>query len=209
MQLIQFLASLATLIAACVAVYGIFKWRAEHRGAKQIDLAEETLELFYRAVDALASIRNPGSFSHETEGVEQAENERAEDFEARRRASIVFKRFQHEQETFSRIHALRYRFMAVFGKDSIKPFDEIFAIVWEIKRSAMSLGRLWARQRFATEEQEAAHRKEVDKYEAIFWSGLPDDPLEARISDCIKDIERRCRHIVEYGVTYRSDAGDA
>ena len=206
MQLIQFLASLATLTAACVAVYGIFKWRAEHRGTKQIDLAEETLELFYRAVDAFANVRNPGSFSHETEDVKQVDNERPEDYEARKRASIVFKRFQQEQETFSRIHALRYRFMAVFGKSAVKPFDEIFAIVWDIKRSAMSLGRLWARQNFATEEQAATHRKELDKHEAIFWSGLPDDPLDARISACIKDIEKQCRQIVEYGVTYRSAA---
>jgi hypothetical protein len=207
MHLIEFLAHLATLTAACVAVYGVHAWRTEHRGTKQIDLAEETLALFYQADDAIKYIRNPGSYSSETDDVKQGDSESEREFLARKNASIVFKRFQDHNETFSKIHALRYRFLATFGKDATRPFDELNEINWEIKRSAMRLARLWSRNYLHDPEQIASHRAEIDKYEAVFWTGFDDDPLEPRIAACIKNIEATCRGIIEYGAEYRAAAG--
>lgn len=202
MQIIQFLANMATLVAACVAVYGIHKWRAEHRGAKQIDLAEETLASFYNAQDALAYVRNIAGFSSETEGVVRGEHESEKDYNARKNAAVVFKRFQDQHEVFSKLHALRYRFMATFGKSAAKPFDELNEIVWDVKRAAMRLGRLWARDYFATEEQANKHQEELQQYESIFWAGFDPDPLLPRINACVSTMESTCRAIIEHGLHF-------
>ena len=56
--LLEYLSQSAIIIASITAIYGINAWRREYRGKKDIDLAEETLALFYKAKDAISAIRN-------------------------------------------------------------------------------------------------------------------------------------------------------
>ena len=132
METIAILKELSLLIGIWVAIYGIDSWRREHKGKRQMELAEETLALFYEARDVIAYIRNIFSYSSETEGIEKGENESEERFEARKQASVVFKRYNERQELFNKIHAMRYRFMAQIGKEKAKPFEELRKIVNEI-----------------------------------------------------------------------------
>jgi hypothetical protein len=197
METIAILKELSLLIGIWVAIYGIDSWRREHKGKRQMELAEETLALFYEARDVIAYIRNIVSYSSETESIKQGENESKERYEARKQASIVFKRYNEKQELFNKIHAMRYRFMAQIGKEKAEPFEELRKIVNEIFISARMLSQLWARHHFRTQEQEDKYYKSIEKYEAIFYEGIEEeDPIIPRLNKLVNEIETTCNAII-------------
>lgn len=185
------------LIGIWVAIYGIDSWRREHAGKRQIELAEETLALFYEAQDVIAQIRHSISWANETAGIERGEQESDEDFKARKSASIVFTRYNEHQELFNKIYSLRYRFMAQIGKEEAVPFDELRAIVQEIFFAARMLAKLWARANFGSNIEYERHLEQIQKYEDIFWDGLSDeDPINKKLAKTIKKIEATCNKAI-------------
>jgi len=197
METVAILKEISLLIGIWVAIYGIDSWRREHKGKRQIELAEETLALFYEARDVIAYIRSIFSYSSETEDIARGENETDERYEARKRASIVFKRYNANQELFNKIHAMRYRFMAQIGKEKAEPFDELRKIVNEILVSARMLSQLWSRHHFRTQEQEDKHYESIERHEAIFYQGIDEeDPIIPRLNKLISEIEITCNAII-------------
>lgn len=197
MDWIQILQQVSILIGIWVAIYGIDAWRREHVGKRQLELAEDTLALFYEAADAVRHMRHPASFGHETEDVVRSERETDAQFQARKNASVVFHRYNNHQEIFNKIHASRYRFMAQIGKDKSEPFIELRKIINEINLSARMLARLWARDHFRTDEQWERHQEQINKHEAVFWEGLEEeDPINPKLEKVIKDIEIICQSII-------------
>ena len=197
METVAILKEISLLIGIWVAIYGIDSWRREHKGKRQMELAEETLSLFYEARDVIAYIRNIFSYSTETEGIARGENETKERYEARKQASIVFKRYNENQELFNKIHAMRYRFMAQIGKEQAEPFEELRKIVNEIFVSARMLSQLWSRRHFRTQEQEDKHYKSIERHEAIFYEGIEEeDPIIPRLNKLVSEIEITCKAII-------------
>jgi hypothetical protein len=197
MHWIELLKQLSILIAIWVAIYGLDSWRREHTGKRQIELAEDTLALFYEAVDAIRHMRHPFSLSDETQVVVRAENESDEEYDARKNASIVFKRYNDHNELFNKLHAMRYRFMAQIGREKAKPFDELRSIVNQITVSARILARLWPRKYFPTEENRKKHFENVQKYENIFWDSMAeDDPINPKLNKLISEIESTCQNVI-------------
>jgi hypothetical protein len=196
MPSLELLNQVSTLIAIWVAIYGIDSWRREHRGTRQIELAEETLALFYEAADAIRYIRNPSSTSSETDEIVRAERESEPQFQARKQASIVFRRYQDRQELFNKLHSMRYRFMSQIGKDEARPFDDLWSVVGDIRLAAMMLTRLWAQNYFRTPEQAEKYHEQVSQYEAVFWAGFPQDTIEPRVSALVVAMEITCKGVI-------------
>jgi hypothetical protein len=193
----EILRDLSIVIACGTAIYGIDSWRREHRGKKQIELAEQTLAAFYEASDAIRSIRNPISFGGETKDIERAPGESDAKYEARKRANLVFVRYQHHQELFNKIHSMRYQFMAQFGRESAEPFDELRKTVNRIFSAARMLAILWAREHFRNDEQLEKHWEQIGTHEAIFYDGLADeDPINIEIDSITSRIEATCKAII-------------
>ncbi len=189
---------ISLLIGIWVAIHGINSWRREHVGKRRLELAEDTLSLFYEASDAIKYLRHPMSFSHETEDVERQPDESEGEFKARRNAFVVLHRYNKHQALFNRLHASRYRFMAQIGKEKSAPFDDIREIINEILASARILARLWARGHFQSDEQKIQHRALLDKYEGIFWEGMIDnDPITPRLESAISNMEEICQSVIE------------
>ena len=65
MDWIEIIKQISILFGIGVAIYGIDAWRREHVGKRQLELAEDTLALFYEAADAIKHIRHPASFGQE------------------------------------------------------------------------------------------------------------------------------------------------
>lgn len=191
-----FIRDISILIGIWVAIYGIDSWRREFQGKRQIELAEETLALFYEASDAISHIRNPLGFSNEFESVEKDQNETDAQFNSRKQASIVFYRYNKHNELFSRLHSMRYRFIAAFGKKKASPFDEIHKVVNEIVLAARMLGRMWAREYFPDDKSREDHRLLVEKHEAVFWFQGAEDKIASRVDTIIDEIETTCREII-------------
>lgn len=191
------LKQIGILVAAWVAVYGIDSWRREHAGKRRIELAEDSLALFYEAADAIKHIRHPASYSSETAAVERGDNESDAAYEGRKKASVVFVRYNQYKELFGKLYAMRYRFMAQIGKAEAKPFDDLHLIVNEITSAARALATLWVRNQFRTDQQWEQHQKLVENYEAIFWEGLTDeDPINPKVAAVIAEIEATCQSVI-------------
>ena len=197
MEILITIKELSLLIGIWVAIYGIDSWRREHTGKRQIELAEETLALFYEARDAIANIRHPVSWGSEDNDIERGESESDKDYEARKRANIVFSRYKEHQELFNKIHSMRYRFMAQIGKDESVPFDELRGLVNKIFISARMLARLWARDHFRTDDAHEKHWNDIEKHEAVFWDGMSeDDPINGKLDETIKKMESTCNKVI-------------
>ncbi len=197
MDWLQFFRDISILIGTWIAIYGINSWRREHTGKRRLELAEDTLALFYEARDAISHMRSPFSFASESEGIEQGEHESPKSWEARKNASVILKRYNQHQELFNKIHAMRYRFMAQIGKSEAEPFEALRRIINEMTSSAHMLATLWARDHFRDDEDLEKHFESVKKYEAIFWGGLKEkDPITPRLDALIEEIERTCSRII-------------
>lgn len=199
----QIVASLTTCVAmlltAVVAIYGITSWRREFRGKRQIDLAEEALSLFYEAREVITSARSCLGFGYEGRTREPEAEETPAQKKARDAAYVIFERLQPHEELFSKLHAMRYRFMAQFGLGSAKPFDELKKIRNEIFSAARRLARLWAEDVSHFDEKRLnAHYEKTQKYESIFWDTYDEvaDPINPRLDKVVSEIESICRPVI-------------
>ena len=174
MDVLGTMRDLFILGTAVIAIYGIDSWRRESRSKKQIELAEETLTLFYEAEDAIKVIRYPGSYGSEGSTRKSSPCEDLKQKEARDRAYVLIGKYLRHKELFNRIHAMRYRFMAQFGKESAKPFDELHKLVRGLLLSAKRLAEIWANDTSnIPQEAREEHDYRREQYEAIFWHKCP------------------------------------
>lgn len=194
----EFLRDVSILGAALVGAYAIDAWRREHIGKRRIDLAEETLALFYEAREAISYIRSPVSFEHERQHIVRPEGESDAQYQARRNASVAFYRYEQRQDVFNRLYAMRYRFIAHFGQEESKPFDDLWQVRGRVLVSARSLARYWGQEHFRTERHWEDFAKRVQRHEAVFWSDHEDpDEIAAEVDVAVETIDDTCRGIID------------
>jgi len=201
MCLLQIIYQIAAILANGAVILGVYialnSWRNEYFGKKKIELAENTLILFYKASDIIHFLRHPLAYESETEKIKINEKESKEEYRARKNASVLLYRYNQHSDLFNEIHATRYRFMVQFGKDKIKPFDDLRKITVDLIASAKTLAMLWPIKQFSTEEKREDHIKNVKKYEAIFWEGRQkNDQINKRLDEVISQIEQICYKII-------------
>jgi hypothetical protein len=195
----EIIENVGLIVASITAIYGINAWKREFRGKKKYELAEEVLAQFYDCRDRLREIRSP--FSHNEEGSSRKKDpkEREEDTELLNRAYVVFERYQKYQETFNKLFALRYRFMALFGKEAAQPIEDFRIALNEVFISAQRLPNYWRRQGRVpmSDEQFKDHLKGMHKYEGIFWGTFSDkDEFNTKIEGIVSQIEATCSQII-------------
>ena len=191
--------NVSIILASLFAIYGLDAWRREHVGIRRIELAEEVLALFYQARDAIESMRSPFSFGSEGQSRKPSENESVEEKQALDQAYVLIERYNKHSELFSRIHALRYKFMALLGQDAAQPFDELNKIVNELIFSSHQMARR-AKQPLRQFRTEAEEQRDWDRYlktDRVYYAGGDDDPIAPRVNQTINSIEKTCRHIIE------------
>src|SRR5262245_8878987 len=133
----------AAAIGVWIAIKGINRWRAETIGKLRIELAEGTLAEFYEARDIIQAARSPlirlGEGS--TRELEDWEKAAPPDYNPRDRDALYAsaERLEKRSEFFAKLNARRYRFIAHFGPEAAKPFDEIRRVHDEIIQGAHNL----------------------------------------------------------------------
>ena len=65
MEFSETLKNISLIIASGTVIFGINAWRREFIGRRKIELAEETLVLFFEARDVVSWIRSPMGFAGE------------------------------------------------------------------------------------------------------------------------------------------------
>ena len=190
----------ASLAASAAVIHGVTTWRREYIGKKRLDLAEEVLALFYEATDAIADIRSP--FGYEGEGTtrKSTPNETPEEKSINDRAYVTIERYAKRHDLFSRLHSLRYRYMAQFGKDSAKPFDDLAAIIRDILATSRVIPHYWRQQglrQWNDPEEFQRHLQQLRKFEQIIWYMGPErDIIVPRLEQVIAQIEAQSAKII-------------
>jgi len=196
-QMVELVGNIGVIGASIAAIRGVSAWRREFKGKRDTELAEDVLCLFYRAERAIGAVRCRGSYSSEGQGRVPEPNETPEQENARNQAHVVFKRIQNHGEIFDQLYALRFRFMARFGREKAKPFDEMKNVVDEIWVSAGCLAQLWAVRLHRGDDTSPGTEQQIEKHEAVIWSRGPEDQIRLRVADIIREIEVACRPIIE------------
>ena len=206
MNATDILQSASLIIAALTVIFGVNAWRREYVGKRRIESAEEVLALFYEARDAVRHIRSPFGFGGEGNTRKQGERETPEEKQIYDKAYVVFERYNTHKELFSRIQAIRYRFMAQFGKDSAQPFDDLNKIMNEIFAASNMLVHYWldqGRRQWANDGELKAHVAKMHEYEAVFWEMSADkDKITPRLNALISNLESQCNNIINRKTTY-------
>lgn len=185
------IASLGTFITVIIS---ILKWRSERVDTKKQELNQEILALFYEARDAISYIRNPFGFVGEgSTRKSDPEKESPEEKQIYDKAYVVFERYNKKQDLFNKLYSMRYKYMALFGKESGKPFNDLNKIINDIFISARMLPYYWKDQghrQWKNDDEFHKHLEDMHKHEAIFWQMTPDrDSITPRVDAVISEIE--------------------
>jgi len=201
MDVINILESISLIIAAGAVIIGVNAWRREYVGKRRLELAEEVLALFYEARDAIRFMRNPFGYGGEGSTRTAAPTESPEEKQINDKAYVVFERYNKRQDLFNKLHSMRYQYMARFGKDAAKPFEDLNKIVNEIFISAQMLTHYWmeqGRRQWNSKSEFQKHLDEMHKHEAVFWEMAPDkDQITPRVDAVISDIEAQSLKVIE------------
>jgi len=170
------------------ALRGVNAWRAEAVGRRKAELAEEVLTQFYRARDGLIWARLPA----EGAGTHVSAHDGAESAAQGAAMAAPIERLNQASQVFSELQASRYRFMAYFGEDAARPFDELRKVHNEVLEAAARLIRARGK---AGSESDAADQ---DAWRStIGWGPHEQDQLAERLDRAVRAIERICRPLIE------------
>lgn len=174
------------------------RWKRERIEERKIDIALEALSIAYESKGVFEAIRNPGLFSYEWSDMPRVEGESDSEWEARAPYYVTLKRLDENNEYFRKTLQLQPRFMAVFGPESEKIFDQLFGARVQVLVSAKSL----MRQRRRNTKWTEAYEKREAQSEADIWGGddeqAPQGDRVARQLEAFKsEIIKLCRPVVD------------
>ena len=196
------IAQALAIVSACWAIIsGIGAWKREFIGKRKIELAEETLAAFFEIKDAIAFIRNPWSSGTEGSTRQRALHESEAESKLLDRGYIVFDRYESKKDIFVKFNTLKYKFMAVFGTESERIFQDTNKTLNSIFSSANMLAtHYWQRQgrvKMGPDEFQK-HLDEMHTHEGIFWDRYNEnDEIRNQLTATQQELERVTKHCFE------------
>jgi hypothetical protein len=195
--------TIAVIIAAVVAIYGISSWRREAKWKRKYELAEEVLSCLYEISETFDMMRNPCGYVGEGKTRKRRDGESQEESDILDKAYVLVERYEKNKEPFIKLQSLKYQFMALYGNETKEYFNEIMQLRNQLFHASHMLGtRYWKDQgrRKMTEQQEKQHLGKMDKFERLFWSDFEEkDEFNESMDSCINKIEKRCWEIIKKG----------
>lgn len=194
MIVFEILESLGIIIASGVAVWGIYSWRREAKWKRKYQLAEEVLTNLYESHQAIRTIRNPVGFGNEGSSRTKNKNETLKQTKIFNQAYVTRERYERNKTPLEKLHALKFRFTALYGKDSEKYFDtfsqtlnNIFFASDEIAR--VHLGEYGEDKTLIRDTMRACRR-------VLYAAFKDEDEIENDLKIAISGIENKCREII-------------
>jgi hypothetical protein len=132
-QGVSVIQGISLIAASILAIRGINAWSREHAGKKRIDLAEEMLNLFFQARDAISYIRGPDGFYGNGDPLGDSLNTMVNP------TKVPVRRMNENSELFAKIRAMRTRAMTLFGESAADPFTALDEILEDIEISSIAL----------------------------------------------------------------------
>jgi hypothetical protein len=196
---------LLSLLTALAAFAALWTWRAEMVGRRRAELAEEVLAAFYEAKDAFQAIRSPAYSASELDEQTVPQGEPEELSRALEMHRVVRQRMILNNALFADLLSKKYRFSAVFGKESAAPFDKVAAIRSKLYVTNNVASVLAKRHYEITKIRPADQNliESMEKYDVTLF-GEQDtntmkytDEISLDIEKSVLEIERICRPHIE------------
>lgn len=192
MDCLKLFESLSIIIASIAAVIGLFTWRKETRWKRKYELAEEVLAKFYEAHQNIKNIRSRFGYVGEGKSRKKSCNETEVESEIYDINYVVHERFEKNKEAIERLKVLKFRFIAVFGKEHEQLFNDLFKILTNIFFAASELSSIQLSEYYELTPNE------IKKLRKIIYSStkVENDDIEKELQSIIQDVENVCRKII-------------
>lgn len=193
-EILEIIKSIGIIIASGVAVWGINSWRREAKWKRKYELAEEVLANFYEAHQAIQIIRSPFGFGHEGASRPKQENETKEESQIYDQAYVARERFEQNKTSLEKLQSLKFRFIALYGKDYEQYFDKFNQTINKIFFAADEIAMIRLGQYGDDEDYIRKTRKE--SREILYSRSNKEDKIESDLAEAVKAIETKCKEII-------------
>jgi hypothetical protein len=184
--------AITAVVGVTIAARGLNKWRSESIGKRKMELAEDVLADFYQARDIINAARSPASFGGEGATREKGTWETEQDTQTLNAYFATAERLNNKADFFAQLHARRYRFIAFFGKDAAKPYDNLHKIYVEIIVAVRMLLRTHR------DRAEGTLKNGRKKWQETIWQDEADeDQIPKRLDQIVDAIESTCRRAIQ------------
>jgi hypothetical protein len=159
---------------------------------RRTEFAEAVLADFYQAQRIIDEARSPGSMGDEGSTRPKVAGETEGEARTLNAYFVTAERLNNRNELFAQLHSRRYRFIAYFGHEAAKPYDDLHKIYAEILLAVRMLVDTH-RQRDLGFMPQA-----IDEWKTTIGWGLPEkDTIPARLTGIIEAIEQTCRPVIQ------------
>ena len=166
--------------------------RALEAWKRRTEFAEVVLADFYQAQRIIEEARSPGIMSGEGSSRPKYADETEDEARTLNGYFAAAERLNNRSEFFAQLHARRYRFVAYFGHDAAKPYDDLHKIYAEILVAVRMLLDTH-RQRDMGFMPDG-----IQQWKSIIGWGLPEkDTIPARLTGIIEEVEQTCRPVIQ------------
>jgi hypothetical protein len=200
---LSLLRDILTFVAALLAVIGVRAWHRDFLGKREIELAEETLRLFYQARDSIRRMRSPFAIGTESSEVTQEPGESQERLHWRRTVAPMWKRYSDDMALFAELESTKYTFMARFGAEARESFDALRSLTNRLFTAAnMLVLTANFNQEFDVADPNdnariAQLRKQRRTWEEHVWEIAEDDAINSELNRIVTHVEGRCRQVLD------------
>ncbi len=189
------LQNMATLIATAVGIYvavgGLWSWRRETTGKRDIELCQMVIEKFYEAEHKISVLRSPMSYVDEGESRKPEPNESEAEADRRNFLFVPLARFNQQFEFWSEFLAYKFRMRALFGDEAAEAFNMVDQSLRSFRAAAITRYQALYRNPNGLNAESSRH------FEETIWEGLAEnDPLSLNIKNAIIRMEAICIPIV-------------
>jgi hypothetical protein len=196
---LEFVRLIPSFVTAATAIYGVHigiqglnKWRAETIGKRKAELAEDVLADFYEARDIITAARSPGGFGHEGATRTPAEWESEDDTRTLNAYFRTIERLRNKEAFFAKLDARRYRFIAHFGLEAGRVYDDLNKIYRQIVIAVRMLISTYQQRNLGSLPDT---RKAWEA--SIGWVPLDEDKVPAQLDALVFAIEKICRPAIQ------------
>ena len=195
-EIFDIIKSISIISASIVAVYGINSWRREARWKRKYELSEMVLTSFYEAQQSLRIMRFPSNATNEGKTRNKLDKETLEESRINDTAYVVFERYEKNKQIFEKIRFLKFQFIALFGKQHERIFNEFLALVNQVLNASQRIAELHIKDTGLSIEEKD---KELLSCVAILYASCSSnriDPIDQQVNILISEIEGVCGKII-------------
>lgn len=192
-NILEIIKSLGIIIATGVAIWGINSWRREAKWKRKYELAEEVLAGFYEAHQTIKLVRSPFGFGNEGASRPRQDNETIEVSQIYDQAYVSRERFERNKKSLEKLQALKFRFIALYGKKYEQHFDTFITTVNTIFWASDQIARVRLGQ---YGDDKNFIRETLKESREILYSRPKEDKIETELLEAIKSIETKCSEII-------------